>query len=355
MAIYRIYPEKDSFIWSLPNDAGKYGNAGLDEVVEIGGFPDSDGLGRTNRTLIQFRTKDITAAFDNKISGLFSASINLQLAEGSNLPTSFKVEQFPVSQSWQQGIGKRANDPMNFSGCTWQYRNGEQSNAWDNLGGDKYAIHSSTIVSSSQLHDLTSDYDLNIDVTNAIDLISSGSIPNNGFMLKIEDKYEANTTSSINLKYFSSNTNTIFPPYLEFKWDDTVYSSSLSELSTDIATVNIKNSKPQYIDSDIVRFRLTARPKYPTRTFSTSSVYLTEHKLPANSYWGIKDEYSGEMIVDFDTTYTKISADDTSSYLDVYMDSLQPERFYRLLIKTTLNNSTFVLDNKNIFKVVKHG
>ena len=155
MAIYRIYPEKDSFIWSLPNDAGKYGNAGLDEVVEIGGFPDSDGLGRTNRTLIQFRTKDITAAFDDKISGLFSASINLQLAEGSNLPTSFKIEQFPVSQSWQQGIGKRANDPMNFSGCTWQYRNGEQSNAWDNLGGDKYAIHSSTIVSSSQLHYLT--------------------------------------------------------------------------------------------------------------------------------------------------------------------------------------------------------
>ena len=95
MAIYRIYPEKDSFIWSLPNDAGKYGNAGLDEVVEIGGFPDSDGLGRTNRTLIQFRTKDITAAFDDKISGLFSASINLQLAEASNLPTSFKIEQFP--------------------------------------------------------------------------------------------------------------------------------------------------------------------------------------------------------------------------------------------------------------------
>ena len=82
---------------------------------------------------------------------------------------------------------------------------------------------------------------------------------------------------------------------------------------------------------------------------------MTEHKLPATSYWGIKDEFSGEMIVDFDTTYTKISADDTSSYLDVYMDTLQPERFYRLLIKTTLNNSTFVLDNKNIFKVVRHG
>ena len=355
MAIYRIYPEKDSFIWSLPNDAGKYGNAGRDEILEIGGFPDSGSTGRTNRALIQFRTKDITAAFDDKISGLFSASIHLSLAEAGNLPTDFKIEQFPISQSWTQGVGKRFDNPTNYSGCTWQYRNAEQTDAWATLGGDTIAISGSTVISSSQNHDLTSDYDINIDVTNAVDLISSSSISNNGFLLKIEDKYEANTTSSINLKYFGSDTNTIFPPYLEFKWDDTVYSSSLSELSTDVATINIKNSKPQYLDSDIVRFRLTARPKYPTRTFTTSSVYLTEHKLPATSYWGIKDEFSGEMIVDFDTTYTKISADDTSSYLDVYMDTLQPERFYRLLIKTTLNNSTFVLDNKNIFKVVRHG
>ena len=61
------------------------------------------------------------------------------------------------------------------------------------------------------------------------------------------------------------------------------------------------------------------------------------------------------MILDFDTTYTKVSADDTSSYFDVYMDSLQPERFYRLLVKTTLNDSTIVLDDNNVFKVVRHG
>ena len=90
MAIYRIYPEIDSFIWSLPNDAGKYGNAGLDEVVEIGGFPDSDGLGRTNRTLIQFRTKDITAAFDDKISGPNSFNFLSKLSRVQN----FNVPKF---------------------------------------------------------------------------------------------------------------------------------------------------------------------------------------------------------------------------------------------------------------------
>ena len=183
----------------------------------------------------------------------------------------------------------------------------------------------------------------------------SGSLSNNGFLLKINDAYENYTTASVNLKYFGSDTHTIFPPYLELKWDDTTYSSTLTELDTDIATIKIKNHKPEYVDSDKVRFRISARPKYPARTFTTSSIYLTEYKLPSASYWAIQDDFSQEMIVDFDTTYTKISADNTSSFFDIYMDILQPERYYKLLVKTTLNGSTIVLDNNNIFKVVKNG
>jgi hypothetical protein len=50
------------------------------------------------------------------------------------------------------------------------------------------------------------------------------------------------------------------------------------------------------------------------------------------------------MIVDFDTNFTKISCDSTGPYFDVYMDGLQPERYYRILIKTTLDGSTTVVD-----------
>ena len=117
---------------------------------------------------------------------------------------------------------------------------------------------------------------------------------------------------------------------------------------------NLINNKEKYNNSDVSRFRVSARPKYPAREFTTSSIYLTEYALPQDSYWAIKDEFSGNMIVDFDTTYTKISADNTSSYFDLYMDTLQPERYYRLLIKTTLAGSTTVLDQNNIFKVVKN-
>ena len=61
------------------------------------------------------------------------------------------------------------------------------------------------------------------------------------------------------------------------------------------------------------------------------------------------------MVIDFDTTYTKVSADNTGAYFDIYMDTLQPERYYRLLVKTTLNGNTVVVDNKNIFKVTRNG
>ena len=60
------------------------------------------------------------------------------------------------------------------------------------------------------------------------------------------------------------------------------------------------------------------------------------------------------MIVDFDSNHTKISADDTSSYFDFYMNTLEPERYYRLLIKTTVSGSTTILDQNNIFKVVRN-
>ncbi len=61
------------------------------------------------------------------------------------------------------------------------------------------------------------------------------------------------------------------------------------------------------------------------------------------------------MVVDFNTDFTKISCDSKGSFFDVYMDGLQPERYYRILVKTTLDESTVVVDDQNIFKVVRNG
>ena len=61
------------------------------------------------------------------------------------------------------------------------------------------------------------------------------------------------------------------------------------------------------------------------------------------------------MVFDYDNTFTKISADNTSNYFDIYMDGLQPERYYRLLIKTEIDGTTTIVDNDQVFKVVRNG
>lgn len=349
MAIYRLYPEKDTIIWSEPNLVGTYGNAGKDEVIEIGTYKDVDGISRVQRSLIKFNNADIVNILNTKITSPWTANIHYFLAQAGQLPQDYTIQAFPVSGSWINGVGKRDDQPLNTTGVSWKYKNAQQD-PWSSLGGD-FITNS---VSGSVTKNIKSNHDLDIDITSIVDSHYSSSIVNDGILLKLEESLETNTTSSINLKYFGSDTNTIFPPYLEFGWDDSTYSSTLDTLSTDIATITIKNHKEKYSDSDTARFRLSVRPKYPTRSFTTSSIYLTENKLPENSYWGIKDEFSDEMIVKFSSN-TKISADNTSSYFDVYMNSFQPERYYRLLINTTVNGSTIVIDNKNIFKVTRNG
>ena len=349
MALYRLFPEKDTYISSEPSIGGVFGNAGRDEIIEIGGYFDVNITGRANRALLQFKTTEIQDTINNKVSGPISASLNLKLANASELPKSITLSAFPISSSWENGLGKGDDEPKNITGCSWKFRDAGITE-WITAGGDYY-----TNSGSDQTFGLYDSKDTDIDVTDTVSKHYSGSLTNYGILVKADSSVEFNTTSSILLKYFSKDTNTVYKPYLQIKWDDSYYSSSLSELDTDIATISVKNAKEKYNDSDKVRFRLSARPKYPTRAFVTSSIYLTEYRLPSSSYYGIQDETTGEMIVDFDTSFTKVSADNTSNYFDFYMNSLEPERHYRLLVKTTVNDSTIVIDNKNIFKVTKHG
>ena len=50
---------------------------------------------------------------------------------------------------------------------------------------------------------------------------------------------------------------------------------------------------------------------------------------------------------------TKLSADGKSSYFEIDMESLEPERYYKILVKATLDGSTIVFDEDYIFKVVR--
>lgn len=367
MAVYKLFSIKDSFISTEKQQA----NYGRDELLEVGGYITSGG-GETLRTLIQFDTAELQDVIDNKSNGnSIQTDLHLYLSYANELPINYSLHCYPLAEAWDEGTGKFGDTPVNKTGCSWNYRTAGTSDHWstgsfdtyttasfesDVLGGGVwYTASIDGTLEATQAFNKTSNHDVNINITNAVMMHYSESLNNNGFILKLPNNLENNVSASVRLKYYGNDTNTIYPPSLDIKWDDYTHSSTLTEVSDPEVVVTIKNNKGSYTDEGKNRFRIHARPKYPTRTFTTSSAYLTNYTLPTASYWGLRDENTEEMVFDFDTTYTKISADNTSNYFDVYMDGLQPERYYRLLIKTEIDGNTSIIDNDQVFKVVRNG
>ena len=353
MAVYKIFPEKDAFILS------KYPaqNTGRDEILDVSNYNGINELSSAQgdlpavtRALIQFKTTEINDVVNSKISGsAFQSNLKLYLANAENAPLNYTLESYPVSGNWDMGTGRVSDVPRTEDGCSWAWRGTSGSKAWTTAGGDFYTNQSS----ASQDFTYVSDKDISMDVTDIVQDWNSGSVVNDGFIVKHSASIEF-SSSYVQTQYFSVDTHTIYPPELEFKWDDSSYATPLTAVTSSDIVVSFTNLKSEFEDSGVYNFRVKARDKYPARAFQTSSVYLNAKALPTSSYWGLKDAKTNEMVVDFDTSYTKISADSGSNYFTVYMDGLEPERYYQLMIKTIVGDETLVIEDKgNYFKVVR--
>lgn len=381
MAIYKIFPEKTATLYSQYPDM----NTGLDEILEMSSYHIGDAA-YVNRSLIQFDSTEIRDVLDTYVASPtraatnFSASLKLYLASANEVPTSYIVEARPVFvpeaefTTWVAGNGKYGDLPRNSSGASWAFSQNTGLGAWTSevLAGNTATYYSSSYAGGgawwtttgsytfdiTQSHNVNSTHDLDINVTKGVLAHYEGIIPNAGFLLKLTGSLEFNshtTNRQLYLRYFSGQTHTIYPPCLEIKWDDSEYRTTLPLLTDTNGVIKIKNNRGEYTDEGRQRFELFARPKYPTRTFSTTSNYLTTYRLPANTYWGLRDENTEEMVIDFDTNFTKVSASPSSSYFDMYMGGLEPERYYRILLKTNINGSTNIIDENIVFKVVRNG
>ena len=143
---------------------------------------------------------------------------------------------------------------------------------------------------------------------------------------------------------------------MELRYDDSSYNTgSLSQISNSYSVVTIANNRGVYNNkTDNYRFRINARDMYPARVFTTSSLYTTNKALPDTTYWSLIDAKSNDIIVDFDEEYTLVSCDELGNYFDLQMNGLQPERYYKILIKSELySGETVVYDNDYIFKITR--
>ena len=364
MAIYKIFPEKSATIYSFYPTL----NTGLDEILELSTYYSINGTDEVSRALIKFPSTQISDLIANKIgTGSFNAYLKLYLANASSIPLNYTIFAHPIAADWNQGTGRLGNSPATTDGVSWEFTNESGSNSWiqgnfptgvtgsysTNVGGGTWWTASS--YSSSQSFTNSTSKDIELRVSGSVKAWYSGSITNYGFILKHSSSIEFTTQSKFETKYFSNNTHTIYPPCLEIRWNDFVYNTgSLSVISNDLFIPSLGNNKGEFQQDSVQRFRINVRDKFPARAFQTSSVYLSNKVLPTSSYWSIKDLDTEEIVVDYDTTYTKISCDTSGSYFDVYMNGLEPERYYKLLFKTALSSGeTVISDNNYYFKVIR--
>jgi len=376
MAVYKIFPYKDASIYSYYPTM----NSGMDAISEIYNTITLEGTPDVARFLTQFDSNEIVDIIDNKINGsTWDVHFKGFIASAQGISSEYDVEIYPVAQDWNNGTGEFGDSPETQDGISWTYSNYSGSGLWSASGSVGPELYTSSFNPSfstqgggnwfysgsgistykvTQSFGLRSDKDLDVNVKTIVDKWYSGSIPNYGFITKWEDSVEFTNSQYVQpvAKYYSVDTNTIYPPQLEFRWRDysTVLTGSLT--GSIVTTTNLKlalNENPGIFYTDSInRFRINSSPLYPTRVYQTSSYFVDLNFLPTSSYYAVKDLDTDEFIINFDTQYTQISSDANGNYFDVYMNGLEPERYYAVLIKTIINGSTLIFDDQYYFKVI---
>ena len=383
MGVYKFFPIKDTSLYSYYVNR----NSGIDEMLEIYNKNQETVSPQVARYLVQFDQDDLNSFISSNNA---TSSINflfknyIAFGEGYNLDST--IEVYPISGSWDNGTGKFSDSPQSTNGASWKFRDSSDLLLWS-FNSNPYTTQSYNSLFTeegggvwftgsaegkqlevTQSFSLRSEKDIKVDVTDiGLAWYSSSNsigtdtdIPNNGFLVKFDNSIEFTTGSDINpiSRYFSVDTNTIYPPELLLRWDDYVDQSAGSNTtnitgSTNDFYVSIKNNKKEYEQNTITKFNVKVRPTFPIRTYQTASNYIQNYYLPDASSYAIKDLDTDEFIIDFHDTYTKISRDNTQNFFKVYMNGLEPERYYKILIKTEYNETTDIIDNELYFKVKK--
>ncbi len=400
--MHRIYyAEKDTTLYERRPER----NTGVDQVIELikiasgsRSFENGIDLGiqantYNTRILIDFGNEitslsqsiaagDIPEINNVLASAPLSASVylNLHATDASDLIKKYELFAYPVSESWDNGTGTFSDSPEARIGASWLYRRGDAkadaATAWNTgsansnvdgvgvselQGGGTYFLSADNGFGPEGHAELTSQIfnnqspDVRMDVTSIVKGWIDGDRPNYGFMVKRSRIDERSGEVLGSLKFFGRESHTIFVPRLEVCWDDIVNAGGTSTISSDTYVPYFKNIKSEYRTSEIARFRIGVRPEFPTKSYVTSSFYLTNDRLPASSSYEIIDSVTNDVIIKdeniWSSSTTKISNDSNGSYFNLRMDSFMPERYYKIKLTCRRTNDTQTFDNF-YFKVV---
>jgi hypothetical protein len=359
------------------------------------------------RTLIKFDINSLSQSISNNtISGSdVKFTLNLKACGSRNLPLNYTLYAYPLSASWNNGNGRYADDGSQL-GASWNYKDYYENNLWyrssisssypqvnyltdsqygsssfQNQGGiwyynvpSSYTDSTNWICSSSAFPSLVDSSlicsqsfsygeqsDVSMDITNIVRSWLCGCVPNNGLILMTSLEIATPPLQRTNglLQFFSKESNTIYSPYIDVAWDDSIFETgSLAPVTGSTENlISLQYVKGEYKAGSLPKIFVFARDKYPLKQFNKAyqqPSMVTPKYLPTSSYYMIKDAESEEVIVGFDN-YTKLSCDATrGNYFKLQTTGLPQERYYKIFIKTEYSDGSIdITDTEKVFKIVR--
>ena len=364
---YFIYATQDAWISSgsshVDGTSFTDQNVGQDEILELKKTFWNKAFDYQTRVLVSFAGSEFTEVSQSIHNGhIVNPKFNLRLyeAEGTqDLTTEYKLAAFPVSESWEEGVGKFGDDPKVTNGVSWDninYYPGNSAITWSQAGGGVRQNEKGGTVITGSGNEVSQSFsyespDINMDVTDIVNNWLGGTNKNYGFLLRFSGSQETDNTTFGQLKFFSKQTNTIYSPKLEVKWDDHKpctgsNTGSLLQMTSSGEvdyTLYMKGLKESYKENDKIKFRVMPRKRYIQKTFSTSAQTVTGSYIPEGSgSYSIVDLATGETTVPF-SPYTSMSCDPTSNYFIQWMNTFQPNRAYKIVYRIKYRDGQEIL------------
>ena len=393
-----IYPTKDSYIYELnTNDEKNFG--GDNNLVLKKDFDGTDGLNGVSRILLKFDLTEISNSISS--GGITNPSYYLRLYQKrtSELAPTFQINAYALSQSWEEGTGYTEQNPNSRNGVSWLRGNESFDNTNWLVGGmdsieigldsasksiDALHLHLDTgsrsegggiwydeggvnipggnIAGVSSQSFSYQSADIEMEVGDVVNKWLDGTRNNKGFILKWSGSQEDNADYGGDIEYFSMESDSVYSPALEVRWDNHQpctgsNTGSLTQLTVNgtvdnyLYMINLRNT---YRENEIPKFRIGGRPRYQTKSTSftkssTSTLFIPEE---SGSY-SIIDVLSGKTIIPFGDN-SLFSCDSKSNYFKQDLKSFITNRMYRIILRLqTDDNRKLIFDQDFDFKVIK--
>ena len=363
--IKTIFPTQDTTIYNTTASM----NTGIDEILELTKvISGSTGALKRSRALLQFDFSEISSSLaargitTSSDAGNLRYFLKMYIAQEKDVPNDYSISIHPLRSSWVGGLGRSTNVPVTEEGCSWTYRDGVTAGTtWADAGG--YFITGAEplpVAKSIFSQSYTNiEGDIEVDITSFVHRTLNGTFENNGLIVKRSGSQETDSSEYGTLQYFSRETNTIFPPRIEARFnsttDTTRVTGSMATASADDLLTVTALTFPEYKRDTETRIELDIQPKFPVRSQGLQASATTRYSLPTGSTYAICDQATGEKIIPHTTTGSLIACNN-KHFIDVDMSSLFPERYYTIQIKVPdllFNGSEQYFDTDTYFKVVK--